>query len=686
MTERDIPESWSQNGNMQPDPMTRLSQSQQGVPTNGSTPKSAKRSKHSNSEPTSQQDDLHTQPTLPPGGRSSKKLPRWVKSWVVWVLLLTIIPGTIGFMAMAMLLKLPAAPNCPSIFWPLASASVRLHCAQLAASKQTVKDLLQAIALVKQLPRSHPLRPEIDRFIEEWSRDIVKLASESFHAGKLEEAIATVRQIPEDVPAFKLVEEEISNWQSIWADAENIYNEAEAKMRDQKWHDAFMTAAKLLRVDNRYWASLKYDELNRLITVAREDGEKLAKAEGLAQSGKIDNIIKAIKLVESIDKSSYVYQKAQEAIPSFGRQMLELAQQKLDQRNADEAISIAQQIPPITGLELETEDFIALAEAQRNAWVGNVAGLETAIAQASQIDPSRPSYEKAQELIAFWQLEIEDVARLDRARSLALQGSIPELAAAITEAQQIPDTNPRAQEAKQEINSWTAQIQTIEDRPFLERAEQIALLEDVNSLQAAIAEASQITRGRALYREARRKIANWTAKIQRIQDQPILDQARNLASVGNLSGAITVARQIPPGRALSGEAQAAIDDWQGQIDATENWRKARAAALSASPEALAEAIRLANRVPVNSILRSDVNIAIDQWGQQILQISRSQSQSDILKAIETAKLIPRGTAAYSEAQEQIRTWRELLNPEPQPQFQPPPPSTQLPTPLTIEGQ
>ncbi len=670
MTERDIPESCSQGKAKQPHPMARLFQptrvdgnTYSGAPASGS-----------NSESMPLEDRLHLQPTLPPN-RNSRQLPRWLKSWVFWALLLTIIPGAVALIAMAMLLKLPAAPNCPSIFWPLASASVRLHCAQLAASKQTVKDLLEAIALVKPLPQSHPLRSEIDRLIEEWSRDIIRLAKERFQAGSLEEAIATVRQIPKDVPAYRLVEEEIAKWQSIWSEAENIYQQAQAELRAQHWHDAFMVAAKLLRVDNKYWATVKYDEINRLIAGAREDADKLAKAESLAQSKNVDNILKAIKLAESIDQNSYLYQKAQEAIPKFGRRILELAQQKLDQRNADEAISIAQKIPPVTGLESESEDFIALAEAQKNAWLGNITGLETAIAQAQQIDPSRPIYSKAQQLIARWQLEIEDLTKLEKARSLASLGSVSDLTAAIAEAQQIPDSNPRAKEAKQQINDWVAQIQTIEDRPYLDRAEQIALFEDINSLQAAIAEASQIRRGRALYPEAQRKIAAWTAKIERIQDQPYLDRARELASTGNLSQAIAVARQIGPGRALSQEAQAAIDDWQAQIDARENWKQAQAVALGGNAQSLAQAIRLAQRVPRTSPLRAEVNIAIDQWSQQLLQIARAQGESDIAGAIETAKLIPRGSAAYTEAQEQIRAWRQFLYPQPIPSFQPPTPST-----------
>jgi hypothetical protein len=224
------------------------------------------------------------------------------------------------------------------------------------------------------------------------------------------------------------------------------------------------------------------------------------------------------------------------------------------------------------------------------------------------------------------------------------------------------------------MGRWRAQVETIEDQPYLERAEQIAVFEDINSLQAAIAEVSQVRRGRALYPEARRKIRNWTAKIQQIQDQPYLDQARELAQSGNLPVAISTAQQIASsGRALSGEAQAAIDDWQGQISAKENWRKAQEVAVASTPEALVEAIRLADRVSNNSILRMDVNFAIDQWSQQLLEIARSVGQSDIARGIETAKLIPRGSAAYATAQEQIKTWRQFLNPEPQPeseQFQP----------------
>jgi hypothetical protein len=536
----------------------------------------------------------------------------------------------------------------------------------LAASKQTINDLLQAIALVKQLPENHPLRGEINRFLEQWSRDILQLADESFQSGDLQGAIATARQIPADLQGSKLVEEQIEKWQSIWLKAEGIYQEAEQELRQRHWQSAFMLTARLLRVNNKYWANTKYEQLNDIIVTAREDGDKLYKAENLAENRSLDNLLKAIKLAKTIKPESYLYQKAQELITGFARKILKLAEGKMKERDADTALEIARKIPLIPALQAEVDDFLFLGEAKRSAFIGTVAGLETAISQAQQIDASRENYNEAQQLIASWQLEIEDVSRLEKARNLASQGTVSDLTAAISEVQLIPSSNPRGKEARQEMGRWRGQVETIEDRPYLERAEQIAISEDVSSLQTAIAEVSQIRSGRALYPEARKKIQLWNAKIERIQDQPYLEQARVLADNGDLTTAISEAQKIAAsGRALSDEAQTAIDTWQDQIRSQESWQKAKQVADIGTPEALVQAIELANRVSNRNSLRLDVNIAIDQWSQQLLQIARSQSEDDVAKAITTAKLIPRSSSAYTDAREQIRTWRQLLIPKSQ---------------------
>lgn len=660
---------------------------------------------------------------IPPGKVTPPVNPhqklRWSKNWVFWAALGGLVSSGMGFIAVALLLKLPSLPNCPSTFWPMASASVRLYCAQVAANKQTVNDLLEASALVQALPVNHPLRPEINRYLEQWSLEILDIGDTAFQEGNLQAAINIARQIPQDVPSYQLVEKRIESWQSTWKGAEGIYRDAEAAMREQEWHQAFMAAVRLLNVGNNYWATTKYEELNSLIETTRLDANKLAKAQSLVKTGSVDNLLEAIKLVASISANSYVHQDAQDVLPEWGRKMLDLAQAALDRKDADEAILIANQVPESTSLQPEAQDFVTLAEAWRSAWVGTISGLEGAIVIAQNMGSDRLLYNKAQELISSWQLEIGDVSRLERARELAQAGSVGDLNAAIAEAKLIPDTNPRAEEAAQQVNGWRNQVETIEDRPYLDRADQIASLqnidsleaaikeasqisrgralyqeaqskiqnwtlqiqrtedqpyldraeqfassEDINSLQAAINEASQISRGRALYREAQRKIWSWTSQVERIQDQPYLDQARLLASSGNLPAAIAAAERIQPRRALSSEAQAVINDWQGQLRARQNWQEARQLALQGTPEALAQAIGIAERVPTTSPLRTDVNAAINQWSQQMLSIAQSRGESDMPGGIAIAQKIPRGTSAYRAAQQQIDIWQKFLNPPP----------------------
>ena len=122
---------------------------------------------------------------------------KWQLPWQLWIAIALITSGSLSFIGVSLLLKLPSAPNCPKIFMLTASASMRLYCAELAANKQTVDNLVEAIELINSLPANHPLRPEIDRRIERWSLEILKLADNYFQEGKLDEAIAVAKKIPE---------------------------------------------------------------------------------------------------------------------------------------------------------------------------------------------------------------------------------------------------------------------------------------------------------------------------------------------------------------------------------------------------------------------------------------------------------------------------------------------------------
>ncbi|HEY9739500.1 MAG TPA: chromosome segregation ATPase [Coleofasciculaceae cyanobacterium] len=600
----------------------------------------------------------------PPLTGRRERIRRFTGGVQFWAILIVLFAGGVGFVSIALLLKLPAVPNCPATFWPTASASMRLYCAQVAANKQTAENLLEAIALVEGLPADHPLRPEINRSIEQWSLDILKIGDQKFQAGQLNEAIKIARKIPAGVSAYKLVEQRIDGWQAIWSKAQAIYDKVEQLLRKSNWNQAFAEAGQLTYVDNKYWATTKYEQLTKLIRLTREASAQLDKARDLSKSNLVDDLLAAIKEAQKISRQSYAYKQAQDLIAECANKLVKLAENRLEQLNWQGAIDIANKLPPILKLPQMKSDLINLAQAISSAESGTSADLEKAIASAQKLRSDRPLYKRAQQLIGRWQRETEDVARLERARMFASSGLTTDLKTAITEAEQIPSGNPRYQEARADIGRWTRQVETIEDQPYLDRANQIAAFGGLASLQEAVQEASRIAPGRALYKQAQEKIAQWTETMQRQQDQPYLDQARTLANGGDLSAAIAAAQQIKSGRALYREAQNEISGWQADLEGQQRLQEAYNAATPGTPEALSSAIRLARQVPSISKSKADARDMVSRWSSQLLTMAQDRSAYNIGEAIAIAKMIPSGTDAYEEAQTQIQSWQSALEPPP----------------------
>ena len=599
--------------------------------------------------------------------RLPRRWLRWLYNWKLWLLATGIGSVGTGLLALALLLQMPGLPNCPAIFWPLASASLRFECARLAASKQTSNDLLEAIALIDSLPNDHPLRDEADRLVELWSLEVLKLAEAAFNAGKLNEAIASARRLSPKVSAYELVEERVQRWQAIWSKAEGLYRKAEESLRELDWREAFSSAVRLLEVENTFWQTTKYNELTGKINGSRDDGNTLGQAHRLADEGGLTNLLEAIKLAQSIKQTSYVHQAAQKAIGGFGQKMVVLAQVLLDRRDLQGALNVLSKIPDIAKLKEQVKDMTVLANAQSQAWLNTIPDIEEAIAQAQRVQSNRPLYRKAQQFIVRWQLEIEAIAQLEKARILSQPGTVNDLTAAIAEASTIPRSNPRWDEVQQQIQTWSAQIQTIEDRPILDQADQIAAQGDLASLQAAAAQANQIAQGRALSKEAKGKVRIWTGQVQQMQDQPLLDRARDFANAGDLTSAIRTAEQIGAGRSLYADAQVDVKQWRSQLRAQElqvqaqqNLQNARQLANSGSPEGLANAIKAADQVPTSSALRSEADNAINEWSAQLLQVARSQAVYDVPGAIAVAQKIPSRSSLYAEAQQEIQAWKNTI--------------------------
>lgn len=600
--------------------------------------------------------DFGSTETMSTVERPSRKSNRF-NNWMVWSFLtVTLLGGVAGASAVS-LFRIPNLPNCRAIFWPLASAATRLQCADAFADQGSVKNLLAAIALVEALPEDHPMRGEINSRVELWADEILHIADQTFNQGELESAISIARQIPNNTAAAKLVSDRISDWNNIWEQAESIFRAAEEHLRASRFREAFTAAIQLRSIDNEYWATNRYDELTDLISRTREEVNILANAERIALRGSVDDILEALQQVAAIPKESYVHEQAQNVLKKMSRDLLDLAEDALAREDSAEALNILSKIPAAAGLEAEIADFRTLADAYELTWAGTTAGYEAAIVRLQSISTDRPLYSKAQELKRLWQWELEGIAQLNWARQIARSGTVENLRAAIMEAEEVAPANPLWDETQTQIKQWQRDIALIEDQPFIDRAKLTALSGDRASLQAAIAEAQQVTSSSALYDEAQELIADWRWQIQRMDNQPILTQARQLADTGRLNQAIEVASRIPNNQAFYDEAQSAIADWQSQQQGRQSYQQALIVAEPGSVNALIEAIALALGVPETSPDWTLAQRAANQWSWDLLNIAESEALRDINEAIRIASQIPPRTDAYTEAQLRLRTWR-----------------------------
>ena len=600
-------------------------------------------------------------------------------TWKVWAALFVVVFGGVGFLATWQLLNMQKSPNCPKIFWPIASASLRLYCAQLSADSRTVAGLLEAIALVEALPEDHPLRSQVNQQVEEWARDILNLAEKDYQAGNLKQAIAKARQIPNNMAVAAIIEERIAKWQETWTEGNEILSKLEENLRASNWNQSFRLAVDLLNLNNEYWATVKYNEAIAKITVAREDSSKLDNAFNLFARGGLDNWLKVIEEARKIQASSYAYQEAQKLIAKTEDKLKEYAERLIERKQWQALRDLANQTPKDLKIKADVTDWSLLSEAALDAETGTVDGLEAGILGLEQIDASRPLHQTALAMKERWQLQVQDLKMLSEARDLAQAGTIEQYSAAIAKAGEVPRNNPLWSQAQQEIGSWNRQIQVIEDRPILERAREIAIPGDINSLSSAIIQARAIGKNRALYRDAQREIRDWQARIERMEDQPILDQAQALANLKDYSTAIETANQIPPGRTLSSEASQNIRRWRRELRARQNLQQANQLAATGSAEGLTRAIALVTNISTQTDAGVQRTELLERWSYQLLSLATDQANNGrYLEAIRLAESVSRESTAYSSARSQMQGWRNILQP-------PAPPPIVESTPLSPES-
>ncbi len=587
-------------------------------------------------------------------------------SWQLVSFFLAISFGVVGFAATKALLKLPDNASCNNISLWFTSATNRIYCAQLKAEKDTVEDLLAAIDLLEVMPDSHPLNHEFNRYIKDWSNDILDLAQKDLNQGKLEAAIAIARQIPQNEENKELIENKISRWEKTWAKGRKIEAQIEEELRESQWNKAFLVAVKLLNVNSYYWQEVRYQEMVITINLAREENKQLDSAYKSIKRGGLNSLLETIDVAGEISPESYSYNEAQKLIAQAEEELLEIAEDALDRQDWSDLSELANRISASSELKAQAIDWTKLARAGKNVELGTITGVELAITEAQQITNNSTVYAQAQSLITDWSQQKEDLAHLASARNLARTGEIGDLNAAIAKARLVRSGNTLYNEAQREIQSWQREIQVIEDTPILAQAKEFARNNTVQGWQSAINQANNISSNRVLYSEAQNLVREWRSNIQTVEDRPVLQQAIALGNSGNYQDAINVASKIGRGRSLYTESQRNIRKWRIEINAEQNLNTAYRIAKANDEQSLLRAINIARRIPSTSSVSFQARQATNLWSEQILnkaqRMADTYALNDIEKAIRIANMIPRGNSAYSRAQLKIEDWKRRLYP------------------------
>ncbi len=548
---------------------------------------------------------------------------RFLAAPLVWFCLLAFCGGT-GVAAFLWLTTLPPVANCQTL-QPASAHTDQLYCAEQAARSGKVESLLAGLALVKNWSADHPLRIRANRAVKEWSKALLTIAQTKADQGDVAGAIALAKKIPASSPIHAEVQTALLDWQEGQNRGQAIDAAIQTALKQQDWQKAAIKLQALASLDDKY-AQQNLSRLQQQLVSERAARLQLQQARQVAERAPETVVVigQAIAQAERVDAKSYTHAEAQIDIQTWGQFLLNRLTQQLGQADTAGAIATAQVLPFSLPLPPIARDLVWLSRAQplagsrlltqspsvqwRQLWV--------ALAQVRQIRADSPLYPQAKRLLPRLEQQSQDVLQIQLATSVASLKQIPTLQAAIATLQTITPDRPQRLYAQTLIAQWRKEIQQLEDRPYLTQAQQLAAAGTRPKLKAAIAQARQIAPGRALRLDAQNAIAKWTRQIQAIEDQPVLNQAKTLAKQKKLKDAIQTATKIRADRSLYKEAQTAIGLWQAELQRAEDQPILDEARALADQGSLSNAINLAASISFGRALYGDAQAAIARWSSQ----------------------------------------------------------------------
>jgi hypothetical protein len=560
--------------------------------------------------------------------RQAPEQPRQLNplQWIwptLWVLLLT---GSGIFCGWALwwLARIPPVPDCDQIT-PFHAARDLLFCAKAQARTGEPNNLVQAVHLTADWPKTHANYEDAQEVLKDASEQIMVLSNRLVQEGRIDEATKLAGEIPLGTPLRKTAQAMIFEWRQDWQQGKDIETQIYAALGEQNWDQARANMQSLKELQGDYWLSTRSAFWQRQFQLEQAAWNQLQTARNQVKSGRAVDLKEAITMARSIDLRSQVWPVAEADVNEWSKSLLAAGLQEWNAGNQEQALNLVNVVPANLDAEPAAQDLLKVSHARRLAaqaspdgqWLNpqynQMLSLLAALDAVDQVSQGSEVANMVTGDVQNWQQQLQDLRQLKFAQVIAGLGFRPTYEWSIAQAQRIEQGRPRRIQGQTMVAEWQMRIQRLEDRPILRKAQDLAQPGTIPALEAAIAEASKVELGRPLRVEAQTLIADWRGDIQVIQDRPILESAMALANQGKLQEAITEARKIEEGRALHSRARDLILEWTTTIQIAEDKPILDEAKDLAYVGSLSAAINLASQIAPGRALYDEAQRAIALW-------------------------------------------------------------------------
>jgi hypothetical protein len=450
---------------------------------------------------------------------AAPRLKAFAEAWkwqLIWLGILGVF-GATGAIALFWLASAPPAVDCKQVTLQ-SLESEQLYCAQQAAQTGNADQIVASINLVKNWTAEHPLYGQSRPLLQDWSNALLILARDRVSQRDIKGAVNLANQIPQTSPVYKDAQAAIDRWLAEYRRGEAIYAKIIEALKKQDWNKASEQMAQLALVNDPGWQE-RLGEVREQTNQERKAWKHLLDARNFAKSNPPAQLGRAIAITDPIDRKTFVWNLfANQEVLRWRNTVFGLAIAQFDQQNIPAASALVNSIPQSVQLTTANQDLIRLVRAReietvddyRAPGLERIVPLMMATQMLKQIDAQSPFAARAKTLIPRFEQKTQDLTQLKVASSIANLQQIPMLQHAIAQAASISLKRPGRLHAQTLLAQWRKELHSMQDRPLLDRAEQVAKSGKLGNLRSAVAMASLVKPKRTLRIEAQTNIANWT--------------------------------------------------------------------------------------------------------------------------------------------------------------------------------